>query len=64
MFRYFVMIITNNVTKEQKLKKLLTKPLGRWSYVQSKQLERRVDLANHDHCGPCKITKNKDETSC
>lgn len=29
-------------------------PLGRWRSVTSKDaLQKRIDLANIDHCGPC-----------
>ena len=32
------------------------KILGRWNYIKNpKELERKVYLANHDHCGPCGI---------
>lgn len=28
--------------------------LGRWNYTKSSsELERKIYLANHDHCGPC-----------
>jgi hypothetical protein len=28
--------------------------LGRWQLTTTQQLvDRKVDLANHDHCGPC-----------
>ena len=28
--------------------------LGRWSLSSSKKIiDRKVELANHDHCGPC-----------
>lgn len=28
--------------------------LGRWSVVSSKKImDRKVELANHDNCGPC-----------
>jgi hypothetical protein len=37
------------------------KPLGRWNIEYcSKKLERKIDLSNEDHCGPCgeyRITK-------
>ena len=29
-------------------------PLGRWTYVKGKkQLDKKIDLANEDHCGVC-----------
>ncbi len=28
--------------------------LGRWNYIKSiPELDRKIYLANHDHCGPC-----------
>ena len=28
--------------------------LGRWGSVENKKsLDRRIDMANEDHCGPC-----------
>ena len=41
--------------------------LGRWNYTKNScELERKIYLANYDHCGPCgkiiiseKKTKNK-----
>lgn len=40
------------------------KPLGRWNIEYcSKKLERKIDLSNEDHCGPCgqyAITKLKE----
>jgi hypothetical protein len=28
--------------------------LGRWNYTKcSNELERKIYLANYDHCGPC-----------
>ena len=28
--------------------------LGRWAYPSNeKHLEKKIYLANHDHCGPC-----------
>lgn len=41
--------------------------LGRWNYTKNScELERKIYLANYDHCGPCgkiiisdKETKNK-----
>ena len=36
--------------------------LGRWSLVSSqKVMNRKVELANHDHCGPCPPLKKYDE---
>lgn len=37
--------------------------LGRWSVIHdTKEMKKRVDLANEDHCGPCGeyiLTKTK-----
>lgn len=40
-----------------------TKPvLGRWTLEPSQQkLDRKVDLANEDHCGCCDDMKQKEE---
>ena len=40
------------------IKELITKPsqpvLGRWNMEQcTKKLNRKIDLSNEDHCGPC-----------
>ena len=43
-------------TALQLSKQFTQKPsvLGRWSYLESSDaLQRRIDLANIDHCGPC-----------
>ena len=35
--------------------------LGRWSLVTNpKVMNRKVELANHDHCGPCPPLKKYD----
>ena len=37
--------------------------LGRWGYTKNfEQLDKKVYLANHDHCGPCGYV-NKDNSS-
>ena len=34
--------------------------LGRWNYTKNfEELEKKVYLANHDHCGPCGKIKQK-----
>jgi len=31
-----------------------TKPLGRWKLDYcSKKMNRKIDMSNEDHCGPC-----------
>ena len=36
--------------------------LGRWSIPKNKSyLDRKIYLANHDHCGPCGKILLKDE---
>lgn len=27
--------------------------LGRWNYSKDLELDKKIYLANHDHCGPC-----------
>jgi len=37
--------------------KQTVKPLGRWQLDYcSKKIDIKIDLANEDHCGPCKIS--------
>jgi hypothetical protein len=32
----------------------ILKPLGRWQIDNNdKQIDKKVDLSNEDHCGPC-----------
>jgi len=41
-------IITKFITKQ------LPKPLGRWNLDYcNKKINRKIDLSNEDHCGPC-----------
>lgn len=36
------------------IKKDISLPLGRWNLNDcDKQMARKIDLANEDHCGPC-----------
>ena len=28
-------------------------PLGRWQLIYDHRMQRRIDRANEDHCGPC-----------
>ncbi len=36
------------------LPKELPKPVGRWRTENcEKQLKRKIELSNEDHCGPC-----------
>ena len=38
--------------------------LGRWSVASSKKIiDRKVELANHDHCGPCPPIKKFKENA-
>jgi hypothetical protein len=38
------------------MKKDLPKPLGRWNIDYcDKQINRKIDLSNEDHCGPCGV---------
>lgn len=44
--------ITNIVRRL--LKKELPKPLGRWRKETCNiQMNKKIDLSNEDHCGPC-----------
>lgn len=39
-------------------------PLGRWNIDYcTKTINRKIDLANEDHCGPCGQYKNKTKTN-
>lgn len=39
-----------NIIKDE-----LPSPLGRWNITYcNKQLKRKIDLSNEDHCGVCK----------
>ena len=39
---------------KQMIPKEIPKPLGRWRTEScSQQLNRKIDLSNEDHCGPC-----------
>ena len=46
--------------------KPIPKPLGRWRIEQCAiQLNKKIDLSNEDHCGPCgqyALDKQKEET--
>jgi hypothetical protein len=46
--KQFRKLFTKFLIKEQ------TKPLGRW-YIDysTNKMNRKIDLANEDHCGPC-----------
>lgn len=45
MLKYFLHLVKPNKTTQ----------LGRWGLVYSSgDLQKRIDLANIDHCGPCK----------
>ena len=35
--------------------------LGRWNYSKDLELNKKIYLANHDHCGPCGY-HNPDDT--
>ena len=46
--KYITKIINKFIQKE------LPKPLGRWNIDYcSKKMDKKVDLSNEDHCGPC-----------
>lgn len=51
MFRNFYTMIT---TFPKKTPVEIFKPLHRWNIDYShKNMNRKIDLANEDHCGPC-----------
>jgi hypothetical protein len=56
--RYITKIITKIISKES------PKPMGRWNIDYcNKKLNKKIDLSNEDHCGPCgeyAIIKNKE----
>jgi hypothetical protein len=31
-------------------------PLGRWDLIYDHRMQKRIDRANEDHCGPCGST--------
>jgi hypothetical protein len=42
-------LISHNIFKKQQLI-----PLGRWNVENCiKKINRKIDLSNEDHCGPC-----------
>jgi hypothetical protein len=46
--KYIMSIIKNLIPKQ------LHKPLGRWKIENcNKQINKKIDLSNEDHCGPC-----------
>jgi hypothetical protein len=62
--KYIITIIKKFISKE------MPKPVGRWRTENcNSQLNRKIDLSNEDHCGPCgqyilekkEVKKNKKE---
>lgn len=46
--RLFIQIIKSKFLNEN------MKPLGRWKLDYcSKKMNRKIDMSNEDHCGPC-----------
>ena len=44
--------IINSIVKKQN--NIILKPLHRWKIdYTTENLNRKIDLANEDHCGPC-----------
>jgi len=37
--------------------------LGRWTVEYCDRMTRKIDWANHDHCGPCNIQQNTSNVS-
>tara|TARA_B100000085_G_C18118242_1_gene340086 strand:+ start:305 stop:484 length:180 start_codon:yes stop_codon:yes gene_type:complete len=53
-------IIKNYLRKSLIEEKII---LGRWGYTKNiEELDKKIYLANHDHCGPCGHV-NKDNSS-
>ena len=51
MYRNILQIFIKNANQSNLI-------LGRWNKPNNfKELERKVYLANHDHCGPCGTIK-------
>lgn len=47
---FIIRIINRIISKET------PKPIGRWKIETcNKQIDRKIDLSNEDHCGPCGI---------
>ena len=36
-------------------------PLGRWELLYDHRMQKRIDRANEDHCGPCGSTYNAND---
>ena len=46
--KYIITFIIKFISKE------IPKPVGRWRTENcNTQLNRKIDLSNEDHCGPC-----------
>lgn len=46
--KYIITIIKKFMTKD------VPKPVGRWRMENcNAQMNRKIDLSNEDHCGPC-----------
>lgn len=46
--KYFTSFVRKFISKTP------STPLGRWNIDYcSKKMDRKIDLANEDHCGPC-----------
>jgi hypothetical protein len=60
--KYIVNIINKFFQKE------ISKPLGRWKIENcNKQLNKKIDLSNEDHCGSCgeyALSKIKKDKKC
>lgn len=45
----FIIDFVKNIVKREQIK-----PLGRWNIDYcSKKMDKKIDLSNEDHCGPC-----------
>ena len=56
--KYITKLIQKVISKE------IPKPMGRWNIDYcNKKLNKKIDLSNEDHCGPCgqyAIMKNEE----
>tara|TARA_B100000900_G_scaffold412520_1_gene434495 strand:- start:5188 stop:5388 length:201 start_codon:yes stop_codon:yes gene_type:complete len=61
---FYIVRNINTIKNYLKISKVEDKIiLGRWGYTKNiEELNKKVYLANHDHCGPCGYV-NKEITS-
>lgn len=48
IMKYIINFFSKRISKE------LPNPIGRWNIeVCNKKIDKKIDLSNEDHCGPC-----------